>query len=291
MGRVLGRLADSDAVLLVRALLAVGAIWLFIGIADAVREGDMSDVDERILRALRDPAHPEDAIGPPWLEGVVRDVTALGSKVVLLIFTSAVAVFLAVRRQSHALVLLVVSTVGGMILADSLKQVFVRPRPELVPHLAAVYSTSFPSGHAMTSAVVYLTLGALLSQLVEERSAQGLLPRSRLLPDLRGGVEPRVPRGALPERRPRRMVGGPGLGPLVLDGGVLPAAPRKGGAAPLGHGPTLSRQTVYSFRRYARSGARSSGVNGRSKCTPSVLNAGGTTPGGAFTLTRLKNSV
>jgi undecaprenyl-diphosphatase len=170
LGRVLARLADSDAVLLVRALLAVAAIWLFIGVADAVREGDVSDVDERILRALRDPAHPEDPVGPPWFESVVRDVTALGSKVVLLIFTTAVAVFLAVRRQSHALILLVVSTVGGMILADSLKQVFVRPRPELVPHLAAVYSTSFPSGHAMTSAVVYLTLGALLSQLVEGRA-------------------------------------------------------------------------------------------------------------------------
>lgn len=170
MGRVVGRLAESDAVFLVRALLAVGAVWLFIGLADAVREGEVRDLDERMIRALRDPAHPENPMGPPWLESVVRDVTALGSKVVLLIFTAAVVVFLAVRRQSHALILVVVSTAGGMILADSLKQVFVRPRPELVPHLAAVYTSSFPSGHAMTSAVVYLTLGALLSQLVEERT-------------------------------------------------------------------------------------------------------------------------
>lgn len=169
LGRVVARLAGSDAVLLVRALLAVGAVWLFIGLADAVRDGEVRDFDETMVRALRDPVHPEDPLGPPWLESVVRDVTALGSKVVLLIFTIAVAGFLAVRRQSHALVLVVVSTGGGMFLADGLKQVFARPRPDLVPHLAAVYTSSFPSGHSMTSAVVYLTLGALLSQLVEER--------------------------------------------------------------------------------------------------------------------------
>jgi undecaprenyl-diphosphatase len=169
-GRVLVRLADSDAVFLVRALLAVGAVWLFMGLADAVRDDEVRDLDERLIRALRDPVRPQDPVGPPWVESVVRDVTALGSKVVLLIFTTAVAVFLAVRRQSHALVLVVVSTAGGMFLADGLKQVFARPRPDLVPHLAAVYTSSFPSGHAMTAAVVYLTLGALLSQLVEERT-------------------------------------------------------------------------------------------------------------------------
>ena len=100
----------------------------------------------------------------------MRDLTALGSNIVLLIFTSAVAVFLAVRRQTHALALVVVSTGGGFLLAQALKMVFARPRPELVPHLALVSSSSFPSGHSMSSAVVYLTLGALLSQLVEERT-------------------------------------------------------------------------------------------------------------------------
>lgn len=170
MGRALGRLADSDAVLLVRALLAVGAVWVFLAVASEVGEGETRHVDERIIRALRDSLDPADPIGPPWLEGAVRDLTALGSNVVLLIFTSAVAVFLAVRRQSHALALVVVSTGGGFILAQALKLVFSRPRPDLVPHLAVVSSSSFPSGHSMFSAVVYLTLGALLSQLVEERA-------------------------------------------------------------------------------------------------------------------------
>jgi undecaprenyl-diphosphatase len=38
-----------------------------------------------------------------------------------------------------------------------------------VPHLREVMTLSFPSGHAMTSAAVYLTLGALLMRISERR--------------------------------------------------------------------------------------------------------------------------
>jgi hypothetical protein len=47
----------------------------------------------------------------------------------------------------------------------------------------------------------------------------------------------------------------------------------------------------YSFHKYAGSAARSSGSGTRSKCTPSVEATGGTTPGGALTWTRLRNSM
>ncbi len=163
------RLADSDAVVLVRALLAVGAVWFFIALASEVGEGDTLEMDQRIVRSLRDATDPAIPIGPAWLSGAMRDLTALGSNVVLLLFTTAVAIFFAVRRQTHALALVVGSTTGGFILAQALKMVFARPRPEIVPHLAVVTSSSFPSGHSMFSAVVYLTLGALLSQMVKER--------------------------------------------------------------------------------------------------------------------------
>jgi undecaprenyl-diphosphatase len=38
-----------------------------------------------------------------------------------------------------------------------------------VPHLRTVITASFPSGHAMESAIIYLTLGALLMRVVEGR--------------------------------------------------------------------------------------------------------------------------
>jgi undecaprenyl-diphosphatase len=65
--------------------------------------------------------------------------------------------------------LVLVATFGGLILSSLLKGLFERPRPQLVPHLSHVYTTSFPSGHSMLSAVVYLTLGTLLARLVQHR--------------------------------------------------------------------------------------------------------------------------
>jgi undecaprenyl-diphosphatase len=65
--------------------------------------------------------------------------------------------------------LLLISTLGGLLLSLLLKGHFSRPRPDVVPRLAEVYTSSFPSGHSMLSAVIYLTLGALLSRLVERK--------------------------------------------------------------------------------------------------------------------------
>ena len=169
LARAVERLAASDAVVLVRVLLAVVAVWAFVIVAGLVHGGATREFDETTIRAFREPGNPGLLRGPDWLEGAVRDVTALGGSVVLILFTTAVAVFLGVRRQRHALVLVLVASLGGLLLANGLKMAFQRPRPDLVPHLARVDSTSFPSGHAVSSAVVYLTLGALLSQLVQER--------------------------------------------------------------------------------------------------------------------------
>jgi undecaprenyl-diphosphatase len=58
----------------------------------------------------------------------------------------------------------VIATGGGGLLSHALKELFARERPAPVPCIW-VSSPSFPSGHAMLSAVVYLALGILLARI------------------------------------------------------------------------------------------------------------------------------
>jgi undecaprenyl-diphosphatase len=61
------------------------------------------------------------------------------------------------------------ATIGGTFVSLLLKNLFDRPRPEIVPHLSHVMTSSFPSGHSMLAAVVYLTLGSLLAAVMPTR--------------------------------------------------------------------------------------------------------------------------
>src|SRR5579875_168785 len=164
---VMAWLGGLDLVLLLAVLAMVAGLLGFLAIADTVMEGKTQRIDERIVRSLRDPADPSDPMGPHWLEEVGRDLTALDGVAVLGLVTMAVVGFLLIRRTYHAVGLVIGATVGGLVLSLLLKSAVSRPRPELVPHLSAVYTSSFPSGHSMLSAIVYLTLGALLARLFE----------------------------------------------------------------------------------------------------------------------------
>jgi undecaprenyl-diphosphatase len=154
---------------LVTLLAAASALLSFAVIAEDVLDGETHGFDERLLRAFRNPNDLADPIGPPWFEIVMRDITSLGSTTVLTIVTLAAVFYLIMdgKRASAALVAVAVS--GGALLSYVLKFGFDRPRPDLVAHLVEVSTLSFPSGHAMGSAVTYLTLGALLARTQPRR--------------------------------------------------------------------------------------------------------------------------
>jgi len=147
-------------------LLAVAAgIWGFVELADEVMEGETGSADQRILLAMRNPADRADPLGPAWVEEIGRDLSALGGTAFLTILTLTVSGYLLLDRKRRAALFAPTAIVGGVLLSLVLKQGFDRPRPDLVPHGAHVYTTSFPSGHSMMSAVTYLTLGALLARV------------------------------------------------------------------------------------------------------------------------------
>ncbi|HVP62104.1 MAG TPA: phosphatase PAP2 family protein [Myxococcaceae bacterium] len=149
------------AVLLALCAVAFG----FLELAGEVREGETQRMDEWVLRSFRTPGNLAVPRGPSWLPAAARNLTALGSFPVLLLVVLAVAGFLALARLWRTLALVLGASVGGLVLMLVLKRTFDRPRPTVVPPLTLETTASFPSGHAMMSAVVYLTLGMLVAQL------------------------------------------------------------------------------------------------------------------------------
>ena len=147
-------------------LIAAGCRWGFVELTEVARDTAPHAFDTEVLLAFREAGQPDNPIGPLWLEGAVRDITSLGSMIVLvLISAAAICYLLLIRKVSEALFVLV-AVGGGQILSSLLKLGIDRPRPYLVSHLATVQTLSFPSGHAMLSAVTYLTLGSLLARIV-----------------------------------------------------------------------------------------------------------------------------
>lgn len=157
-----------DLAILVAAAVLVISGYIFAEIADEVLEGEFQPYDEAVLELLRDPANPLDPIGPPWLEQVGRDVTALGSAAVLMFVAVAVSVYLYIIRHRKTLLLFLAVVIGGGALAIFSKMLFARPRPEFMSELTLETTASFPSGHAMVSAVVYLTIGVLLARTTSQ---------------------------------------------------------------------------------------------------------------------------
>ena len=159
----------QEAVVLLAALGIMLSLTVFAKTAAEMREGDLQDFDDGVLRVLRSPDDPDVPIGPTWLIQAAIDVTALGGTTVLALFLTIVVGYLALESRYDAVVVVVVATAGGGLLGEALKWWFARARPQVVPHLVNVGSASFPSGHSMLALVTFLTLGALLARFVPRR--------------------------------------------------------------------------------------------------------------------------
>lgn len=152
------------------AVLAVSAgLLAFALLSGTVMSGGTSGFDQSVLLALRDPKNPVDPLGPEWFGIVVRDISALGGFTVLTLVTLAACGYLWLGGRPRFALYLLISIAGGSLANTVLKGLFDRPRPDLVPHGTPAALSSFPSGHAMMSAVVFLTLGALLAYAAEDR--------------------------------------------------------------------------------------------------------------------------
>jgi undecaprenyl-diphosphatase len=148
--------------------LTASATWAFFALAGEVVEGETGGFDAAILLALHPIRQPGSPPGPSWLWAFARDITGLGSVGVLTLVVVCACVFLLLaNRPGTALFVVVATTLSGGV-NTLMKLYFNRPRPLLIDHDLQVYGSSFPSGHAMMSATVYLTLAAVLARTTDK---------------------------------------------------------------------------------------------------------------------------
>lgn len=169
LSKLLTLVRKADLATLLTALVCISSLWAFLAIVDEVTDGDHQKIDDEIVLLFRNPQDASDPLGPKWLETAARDITSLGGSAILTLVTVAVCGYFLLSGFFRTFFLVLVSTLGGNALNLILKGWFARPRPPVGLHNDHVITASFPSGHSMLSAIVYLTLGALLSRFVPER--------------------------------------------------------------------------------------------------------------------------
>ena len=152
---------DGDASLvnaLLVGLLAVLLLLAFVVGGAEVMEGDTHSFDVYLLQgaqSVRD-SHP-------WLAAIVRDFSSLGSTAVMTLFTVITVGYLALVSARVTALLVATSVTTGAVFVQILKAGFGRLRPDASFADLVATGLSFPSGHTSMSAIVFLTLGALIA--------------------------------------------------------------------------------------------------------------------------------
>ena len=140
------------------ALFAVAIVLVAVPFAtllfQVVAKGPLTRLDASVANHLNGFVHRT-----PGAVGVLRAVSFLGGPPFLAVVTVLGAGYVLWRGRRRLVVFLIVTCLGGGLIDSVVKLVVARPRPVVDHPVATAFGKSFPSGHAMSSTVVY---GALL---------------------------------------------------------------------------------------------------------------------------------
>jgi membrane-associated phospholipid phosphatase len=138
-------------------IIAASAICIFYFLAEEILHRETITLDATILQSL-------ESWHSPLLDKIEIAITFLGEPEVLTFWCVTFSIFSLSQRKWAATITIVVLAAGGISLNHLLKNIFSRARPELWNHIIEVNNYSFPSGHAMTSLIIYGFLGYWFSQ-------------------------------------------------------------------------------------------------------------------------------
>lgn len=148
--------------LLACAVLAIGG---FIKLTSDLTSGELDAFDRMALSRIVE-------MRVASLNGPAVDLTALGSVSVLTLLCVITVMLLLMHRDMLAAWQLIVAAAGGGIISTMLKRVLERARPAEVEKLVEVSSFSYPSGHSLAAASIYLTLAIVAARHLDQKAAR-----------------------------------------------------------------------------------------------------------------------
>lgn len=146
--------------LTMQLVVLAGAGWAFGSLLQDVLGGDDAiRIDHPVVRYLTEHR-------TAWLTTAMRDITWLGSTVVLVPLVVIIGAWSRNRTRSWAVLARLALSLGGAIaLYNLIKPLVGRPRPHVGQLVATATGYAFPSGHATQTAAVTVTLAAIAAAL------------------------------------------------------------------------------------------------------------------------------
>ena len=155
--------------IMLKASAGVFCLGLFIRLTFSITpQGSVQTFDEGILKWV-------ETLRTPFLSMMMLDVTALGGLALTIVLgLLSIALFL-LAKDPAAAIHLAITSVGGFMISIWTKGIIARPRPSIIPQLIHASGFSYPSGHAITSSAIYLTMAILACRHFKEIRARVIL--------------------------------------------------------------------------------------------------------------------
>jgi len=141
--------------IMLKTSAAIFCLALFIRLTFSVTSSSgVQTFDEGILKWI-------ETLRTPFMNSMMLDITALGGLALTVVLgLLAVAVFL-LANDAAAAIHLTLTSAGGFYISTLTKSIISRARPSIIPQLIHASGFSYPSGHSITSAAIYLTMAIL----------------------------------------------------------------------------------------------------------------------------------
>jgi undecaprenyl-diphosphatase len=136
---------------IVRFSLFLLPFLLFLTLAYGVSDTSSNNGDEAILNLLH-------SVSNTMLDSLMVLITHTAAPPVIAVGTLLAALHLLYRKRAHHAAFLLFAVIGSTLLNVFSKLVFQRDRPALWEQIINEASYSFPSGHAMLSSTLALTV-------------------------------------------------------------------------------------------------------------------------------------